>query len=377
MTTLALATGCPSGVTTRPAILPSGGSTILRPSGRAARGGVTINGSGVDSKSTSPVSSPGRTSTNRVGPGRPGVIPGKIRRGRETIPCTTSRLGTTSVTRGTTCGELPAAMRYVPAGRPPIRYSPASSVSASYVVVVVRRVLDPAGDHRAPTAGAPLRSSTRPQSGRSSRQADVELASRRRWSGDDDDGGISRLGHDQLRATTLAARSRSVLLRRSGPRAPRDRGVAARDREHRAHFAVGLIAVCNPDDRTPERPVVGVGDDAAANHDRRWLSARGGCRPRWLSTRVGRRQNQCEKKVSPSHRSAHAVGCADPGGQVNEFHRRAARQRRTSDTPRASTSHRETTPASRERGRSPRASTAAAEPRVASVPMATGSAPHS
>ena len=104
---------------------------ILRASPVAARGGVIISGSGVDSKSTSPVSSPGRTSTNRVGPWRPGVIPGKIRRRRETIPCTTSRPGTTPGRQGHDLGELPVAMMYVPAGRPPIRYSPASSVSAS------------------------------------------------------------------------------------------------------------------------------------------------------------------------------------------------------------------------------------------------------
>ena len=91
---------------------------------------------------------------------------------------------------------------------------------------------------------------------------------------DNDDGGISRLGHDQLRG-----RLRQLDLEASffvgQDRAHLAIGaLAARDREDRAHFAVGLIAR-NPDDRTAERPVVGVGDDAAANHDRRWLSARG------------------------------------------------------------------------------------------------------
>ena len=43
-----------------------------------------------------------------------------------------------------------------------------------------------------------------------------------------------------------------------------------------AHLvAVSLIAACDLDRRTSERSVVGGGDNAAANHDRRWMSTRG------------------------------------------------------------------------------------------------------
>ena len=156
---------------------------------------------------------------------------------------------------------------------------------------------------RAPTAGAPLRSSTRPQTAapRDKRMSSSRAGARR-------SGMTTMEAYPALVTISCEDGSGSSISKRPSSsvrtaRTSRSGRSPRATREDRAHFAVGLIAACNPDGRAAERPVVGVGDDAAANHDRRWLSARGGCR-----------ENQCEKKTSPSQSlSAHAVSVRGPG----------------------------------------------------------------
>ena len=156
---------------------------------------------------------------------------------------------------------------------------------------------------RTPTAGAPLRSSTRP---RTTAPRDKRMSSSRagaRAVRDDHDGGISRLGHDQLRG-----RLRQLDLEASffvgQDRAQLAIGaLAAREREGRAHFAIGLIAACNPDGRAAERPIVGIGDDAAANHDRRRLS-----RWRRMPRESVRRSRSCARPSQSARFSVRGPG---------------------------------------------------------------------
>ena len=165
------------------------------------------------SKSTSGVSSPFRTSTNRVDPARPGVRPGKTDRRRETIPCTGSKLEPGAIDNRTACGALSDDTVYWPAGKPPMRYSPRSSVSASYVGAVVDASSIFRAITRAPIAGMPC-STTRPDiaAPRGSRMSSSRGGIVRR------SGSITEEAYPALVITiaedTWAARSRSVRLRR-------------------------------------------------------------------------------------------------------------------------------------------------------------------